>query len=68
MLLVPFLRIYLEKQFTENRNAKEMTSDSKTKCKERGKYALGALVTVTALTRGESFIKAAHDCYILALL
>lgn len=47
---------------------KEMKSDSRTKPEQRGKYALGALVTVTALAREESFIKAAHDCYILALL
>lgn len=45
-----------------------MTSDSRAKQEQRGKYALGVLVTVTALTREESFIKAAHDCYILALL
>lgn len=54
-------------KFTENRNVKEMVSDSSANREQRGKYALGELVTVTALTREESFIKAAHDCYILAL-
>lgn len=68
LLLVPFLCICLEKKFTENRNVKEVTSDNRAKQEQRGKYALGALVTVTALTREESFIKAAHDCYIHALL
>lgn len=57
----------LGKKFTENRNVNEITSGSRANRKQRGKYVLSELVTVTALTRGESFIKAAHDCYILAL-
>lgn len=57
----------LVEKFTENRNVNAMASESSANREQRGKYALGELVTVTALTREESFIKAAHDCYILAL-